>query len=118
MSDEDKSVLEKFQWEHGFRVYGSKTVEALLEDWQTTNKWMFNEQMSKLHEAAPYLAALLVVTLKKLELISQMSDVGVLFDGHDELNEFTHEENARLMEKTLDRIKVITRPGYFNLEDE
>jgi hypothetical protein len=38
------------------------------------------------------------------DAIRNLSDVGLLFDGHDECNEDTHEENAKLMEAALDRI--------------
>lgn len=39
-----------------------------------------------------------------LVAVTDLSNVGGLFDGHDELNEYTHEANANLMEHALDRI--------------
>lgn len=42
-----------------------------------------------------------------LVLVASLSDVGELFDGHDELNEDTHEENAQLMSSALDRINEL-----------
>lgn len=46
----------------------------------------------------------LVSALREIEPIS---DVGILFDGNDHLNEFTHEANAQHMERALDRIYAI-----------
>ena len=44
-----------------------------------------------------------------IETIRYLSDIGNLFDGHDELTEITYKANAELMESTLDRIyKIIT----------
>jgi hypothetical protein len=31
----------------------------------------------------------------------------MIFDGHDELNEFTHEGNEKLLEHTLNRINAL-----------
>jgi hypothetical protein len=39
--------------------------------------------------------------------IRELSDVGNLFDGNDHLNEFTHEENYKLLEGAMDRIYAI-----------
>lgn len=41
---------------------------------------------------------------KLAKRIYQLSDVGDLFDGHDELNEYTCEDNNKLMESALDQI--------------
>jgi hypothetical protein len=43
------------------------------------------------------------------EIRYDLSDVGTLFDGHDELNEHTHEDNANHMERALDRINEIAK---------
>lgn len=44
---------------------------------------------------------------ERLAKIAELSDVGELFDGHDELNEFTFEENEKHVTKRLDRIHAI-----------
>lgn len=43
------------------------------------------------------------------DAIRNLSDVGLLFDGHDECNEDTHEENTKLMESALDRIYELVK---------
>lgn len=44
-----------------------------------------------------------------LEDIHRSSDVGLLFDGHDELNEYTHEDNEKLVTDALDYINEAAR---------
>lgn len=44
-----------------------------------------------------------------LETIADISDVGLLFDGADHLNEYTHEANEKHVAAALDRINDIAR---------
>lgn len=39
--------------------------------------------------------------------IRELSDVGAIFDGHDECNEYTHEINYNLLEHAMDKIHAI-----------
>lgn len=62
--------------------------------------------------AAPTDIAALVKRVEELEsalktIAYNISDVGILFDGHDELNDHTHKANAQHMEGALDRINEI-----------
>ncbi len=44
---------------------------------------------------------------QRIDAIKQLSDVGLLFDGADHLNEFTHEANEKHITAALDRIHRI-----------
>lgn len=44
---------------------------------------------------------------KRVAAIKQLSDVGLLFDGADHLNEYTHEANEKHITAALDRIHRI-----------
>lgn len=44
-----------------------------------------------------------------IESVRRLSDVGNLFDGHDELNEFTHEANEKHLTVALGKIhRIVT----------
>jgi hypothetical protein len=53
---------------------------------------------------------------RRIEHVRRLSDVGLLFDGNDHLNEYTHEENEKLLTSTLDKIQSIVT-GKIALED-
>jgi hypothetical protein len=47
----------------------------------------------------------------QLESVRALSNVGELFDGMDECNEDTHEENYKVLEGAMDRIyELVTNP--------
>jgi hypothetical protein len=43
-----------------------------------------------------------------VDAIKKLSDIGLLFDGADHLNEYTHEANEKHLTGALDRIHRIT----------
>lgn len=54
--------------------------------------------------------------LRRLKIIARVSNIGELFDGHDELNEYTHEANEKHMEGALNKIYGIST-GEIAMED-
>jgi deoxyadenosine/deoxycytidine kinase len=53
---------------------------------------------------------------QRIEHVRRISDVGLLFDGADHLNEYTHEENEKHLTGALDKIHAIVT-GKIALED-
>lgn len=70
------------------------------------------ENNHKADVLAGMVAGYVAPLLSMLDAISKSSDVGELFDGHDELNEDTHEANEQLLTGALDCINAITRGKY------
>ena len=49
------------------------------------------------------------IVRKRLDTITELSDISNLFDGHDELNEHTHQANEKHLASILNRIhKIVT----------
>ena len=68
------------------------------------------DQNNKLaNELGCILALYTPALLDTLEEIAKRSDVGLLFDGNDHLNEYTHEANEKLLTGALDHINKIAR---------
>lgn len=52
--------------------------------------------------------------LEIIEAVRGLSDIGELFDGHDELNEYTHEANEKHLTAALDKIHAIANGAKFD----
>lgn len=94
-----KNIASRLGIKGTFKVdYGTYNIETAVErlQWALRNEQRWTREL----EASAQ---------EKLNEIANLSDVGQLFDGHDECNEHTHEENAKLMEHALDRIfEIVT----------
>lgn len=63
------------------KKYTHEEIEALLDDYDKTNRFMFTDDMSKFHAAAPAVVRQLLddsIHLKKL--LKKLSDLGVDID--------------------------------------
>lgn len=58
----------------------------------------------------------LMLITERSEHVRRISDVGLLFDGADHLNEYTHEDNEKHLTGALDKIHAIVT-GKIALED-
>jgi hypothetical protein len=91
-------------------------IERLLKQWNDACRAALEHNTPENNHAADVLAGVLAGYVRPLvntlQEIRRRSDVGELFDGHDELNEDTHEGNEKLLTGALDRVNEMAR-GVF-----
>lgn len=91
-------------------------IERLLTQWNDACRAALEHNTSENNRAADVLAGVLAGYVRPLyntlQEISRCSDVGELFDGHDELNEDTHEGNEKLVTGALDYVNELARGVY------
>jgi len=93
-----------------------KSIQRLLTQWNDACRAALEHNTPENNHAAYVLGGVLAGYVRPLvntlEEIARCSDVGELFDGHDELNEDTHEGNEKLVTGALDHVNEIARGVY------
>ena len=94
-----------------------ENLEHLLKQWDDACRASLEHGTPQNNHTADVLAGTLAGYVRPLfdtlQEISRRSDVLRLFEGCDELNEDTHEENERMLLGALDTISEIAR-GVFD----
>lgn len=93
-----------------------KNIERLLKQWNDACRAALEHNTPENNHAADVMGGVLAGYVRPLvntlTEIARRSDVGELFDGHDELNEDTHEANEKLVTGALDTVNEIARGVY------
>jgi hypothetical protein len=89
--------------------------DSIYQSWQTESQ----KRIAALEAQVSALTADRARLVRFIWDIRNLSEVGNVFDGHDECNEITHDINEQLLTSTLDRINEDVRALLAELaEDE